>query len=242
MIDDPPPGMKSEADLVGWLLDDLDGDGCCGGGQSEAAVPLGFGYVLPSALKLDLDAFGPVDEELGDICVDQPSLGKRVIEPLQLGALRVGVAARAERDVIDPAQASLLALEPSVDDRPTIEIQPFARHLERWPPSDLNAQQPHEKVARCREVVDMDIDVIELHGYLRFFGGASARRDVMSIPARGAQGDEKLVQVLEGLGHPTLHPGDGTVESCLRGIEFRSKGRRGRIFFPIKRLMMILIR
>jgi hypothetical protein len=35
-----------------------------------------------------------------------------------------------------------------------------------------------------------------------------------------AQGDEKLVQLRERLGHSTLHPGDGTVESILGGIEF----------------------
>lgn len=34
-----------------------------------------------------------------------------------------------------------------------------------------------------------------------------------------AQGDEKLVQLVELLGHAALHPGDGLVESLLRGIE-----------------------
>jgi hypothetical protein len=34
-----------------------------------------------------------------------------------------------------------------------------------------------------------------------------------------AQSDEKLVQLLELVGYPTLHPADGTVESFLRGIE-----------------------
>jgi hypothetical protein len=35
----------------------------------------------------------------------------------------------------------------------------------------------------------------------------------------------------EGLGHPTLHPGDGTVESFLRGIEFVHDQQRLVTFF-----------
>src|ERR1700722_10306238 len=35
-----------------------------------------------------------------------------------------------------------------------------------------------------------------------------------------SQGLKKLVELRERLGHPALHPGDGGVESCLRGIEF----------------------
>src|ERR1700733_1231595 len=42
----------------------------------------------------------------------------------------------------------------------------------------------------------------------------------MNISRASGQGDEKLVQLRERLGHPTLHPGDGSVESFLRGIEF----------------------
>jgi hypothetical protein len=41
----------------------------------------------------------------------------------------------------------------------------------------------------------------------------------VTLAAR-AQGDEKLVQLLERLGHPTLHPGDRILECILRGIEF----------------------
>jgi hypothetical protein len=38
--------------------------------------------------------------------------------------------------------------------------------------------------------------------------------------SRSAQGDEKLIQLLERLAHSTRTPrGDGTVESFLRGIE-----------------------
>ena len=46
------------------------------------------------------------------------------------------------------------------------------------------------------------------------------------------QGDEKLVQLRERLGHPTLHPGDGTVESFLRGIKFVQNQQRLATFFP----------
>lgn len=46
-----------------------------------------------------------------------------------------------------------------------------------------------------------------------------------------AQGDEKLVQLRERLGHSTLHPGDGTVESFLRGIEFVHDQQRLATFF-----------
>src|ERR1700685_611065 len=45
------------------------------------------------------------------------------------------------------------------------------------------------------------------------------------------QGDEKLVQLLERLAHPILHPGDGTVESFLRGIEFAHDQQRLATFF-----------
>jgi hypothetical protein len=64
----------------------------------------------------------------------------------------------------------------------------------------------------------------------------SQAADARSTPSRPsharAQGVEKLVQLLELLGHPTLHPGDGTVESFLRGIEFVQDQQRLATFFP----------
>jgi hypothetical protein len=47
----------------------------------------------------------------------------------------------------------------------------------------------------------------------------------------GRQGHKKLIQLLERLGHPTFHPGDGPVESFLRGIEFVQDQQRLATFF-----------
>src|SRR5262245_23997076 len=60
---------------------------------------------------------------------------------------------------------------------------------------------------------------------------AGAARSTTSSPSHArAQGDEKLVQLLELLGHPTL-PARGTVESFLRGIELVQDHQRLASFF-----------
>src|ERR1700722_8799788 len=55
-------------------------------------------------------------------------------------------------------------------------------------------------------------------------------RGLPSCPPR-AQGLKKLVELRERLGHPTLHPGDGSVESLLRGIELVHDQQRLASFF-----------
>jgi hypothetical protein len=52
----------------------------------------------------------------------------------------------------------------------------------------------------------------------------------MILP-RSCPGDEKFVQLLELLAHPTLHPLGGTVEGFLRKIEFVEGPQRLIAFF-----------
>jgi hypothetical protein len=59
-----------------------------------------------------------------DVNVNQPGFSKRVSELLQFRALRVGVAARAERDVVHPARTAVSGAR--CESPPAIEIQTVA--------------------------------------------------------------------------------------------------------------------
>ena len=65
----------------------------------------------------------------------------------------------------------------------------------------------------------------------------SRDRRLHDRPTLAAQGDEKLVQLLERLAKPTCTPGgDGTIESFLRGIEVvHDEQGLGTLFFEGRR-------
>src|SRR5215471_8003352 len=63
------------------------------------------------------------------------------------------------------------------------------------------------------------------------FGDAPSSTATSGLPHARAQGDEKLVQLLERLDHSVRKAGAGSVESFLRGVEIAHDQQRLATFF-----------